>query len=308
MNEAKKNMIRYRFYIGMMAAALLLSACSGEEDTALPQEMGGGTQRLAVTTRAAEETMAFDSFNLYLSDYETNTKKEEHLLTWDETENAWLEDGQPCATSLLPAIVNASVCDSPDQITFSSNASNTEFYATYNNIPTDQSTADKLAAAGKPMFVCGRRLNAGEELSLDFLRACTKLVFNVNKDEVIASGGKGELSNIKVTARASSKYYIKSNANSGSWIAGNVGNFSCFYDETDRTITVYTGFTSYYSDQRIMTLDVDGISRRVLMKENLKIAPGNVYTFDLSITPNEVTRAATDATSIPLVLQSVTTE
>ncbi len=290
MNEAKKNMMRYRFYTGMMAAALLLSSCSQDEDAAVSQEVGDSMQQLAITTRAAEDTRAFDSFRLYLTDCETNTKTEEHLLTWDETASAWLEDGQPCVTSLLPVIVNAAVCDSPDQLTFSSNASNTEFYATYNNIPTDQSTADKLAVAGKPMFVCGRRLNAGEELSLDFLHACTKLVFNVNKDEVIANGGKGELSNIKVTALASSKYYIKSNANSGSWIAaGNEGNFSCFYDETDETITVYTGFTSYYSDQRIMTLDVDGISRRVVMKDDLKVIPGNVYTFNLKVGPNFIT-------------------
>ncbi len=281
-------MIRYRFYTGMMAAALLLSSCSQNEDIAVPQE-ADGTQRLAITTRAAEDTRTFDSFRLYLTDSETNTKTEEHLLTWNETTSAWLEDGQPCATALLPAIVNAAVCDSPDQITFSSNASNTEFYATC-KIPTDQSTADKLAAAGKPMFVCGRRLNAGEELSLDFQHACAKLVFNVNKDEVIANGGKGDLSNIKVTAYPSSKYYIKSNANSGSWTAvANEGNFSCFYDETDKTITVYTGFTSYYSGQRIMTLDVDGISRQVLMKGNLKVIPGNVYTFNLKVGPNFIT-------------------
>ena len=284
-------MIRHRFYIGMMAVALLLPSCSQDEDAALPQGADEVGQALTISTRTAAEE-SFDSFRLCLSDAATNTKKEEHILIKDAN-GAWLEDGKQPVTTLLPAIVNASVCDDPGQITFENYVINGKLqgYSVTGVIPTDQTDADKLAAAGKLMYAFHPQLEKSDELSLTFQHACSKLVFNVNKDKITAVNGKGQLKNIKINANNESIYIYQYNNENRGWISGtlNDNGFDCFYNETDETITAYIGYNAYKANDVLMTLDVDGISRNVRIKEDLEIIPGNVYTFTLDITPKEVT-------------------
>lgn len=290
--------IRYRLYVGMMAAALLLPSCTQEEDAALPTTgTDAAAQPLSVSTRAgADET--FDSFRLYLTDLATNTETEEHILTWDGTTGTWLENGRQPVTALLPAIVNATVCDAPDPITFENVVQDGELHSctVTCNIPADQTDADKLEAAGKLMFAFNPCLDKEGSLSLEFQHACSKLVFKVNKDELIAANGVGKLANIKVKANTESRYtYDYENESNGGWTPGyqdDDSGFDCFCDETDetnRTITAYIGYKEYKVGDVLMTLNVDGISRDVPINADLTVEPGNVYTFTLNITPKVVT-------------------
>lgn len=285
-------MIRHRFYIGMMAVALLLPSCSQNEDAALPQGADEVGQALTISTRATTDE-SFDSFRLCLSDAATNTQTEEHILTWDGTTNAWLEDGEQPVTALLPAIVNAAVCDDPDQITFENYVINGKLqgYSVTSVIPTDQTDADKLAAAGKLMYAFHPQLEKGDVLSLEFQHACVMLVFNVNKGKIEDAGGNGNLENIKVNANNESIYIYQYNNDNRGWISGttNDNGFDCFYNETDKTITAYIGYNKYKAGDVLMTLYVDGISRNVPINADLTVEPGNVYTFTLDITPKEVT-------------------
>lgn len=293
--------IRYKLYIGMMAAALLLPSCSQDEDAALPQGADDGTQTLTITTRTGsgqdDETTSttettINSFRMYLYDFATATKKEEHILTKDAN-GAWLEDGKKPVTALLPAIVNASVCDSPDQITFENYVMNGKLqaYSIISVIPTDQTDADKLAAAGKLMYAFHPQLEKGGVLSLEFQHACVMLVFNVNKGKIEDAGGNGNLENIKVNANNESIYIYQYNNDTRGWFSGttNDNGFDCFYNETDKTITAYIGYNKYKAGDVLMTLYVDGISRNVPINADLTVEPGNVYTFTLDITPKEVT-------------------
>lgn len=290
-------MIRHRFYIDMMAVALLLPSCSQDEDAALPQGADEVGQALTISTRATTDDL-FDSFRLCLSDAATGTKKEEHILA-KGANGAWLEDGEQPVTALLPAIVNASVCDCPDQITFENYVINGKLqgYSVTSVIPTDQTDADKLASAGKLMYAFHPQLEKGGELSLTFQHACSKLVFNVNKEKIEAAKGEGQLTKIKVNANNESIYIYQYNNDNRGWISGttNDNGFDCFYDETGKTITAYIGYSKYTKKENkeendvLMTLDVDGISRNVRIKEDLEIIPGNKYVFTLDITPKEVT-------------------
>lgn len=282
-------MIRHRFYIGMMAVALLLPSCSQDEDAALPPGVNEVRQALTISTRATTDD-SFDSFRLCLSDAATGTQTEVHLLTWDETVNAWLEDGKQPVTALLPAIVNASVCDSPDQITFENNLEEEKTTTVTCRIPTGQTDADNLASAGKQMFAIDK-LDKGKTLSLKFQHACSKLVFKVNKEKIEAAKGKGQLTNIKVNANNESIYIYQYNNGNKEWISGtsNDNGFDCFYDETGKTITAYIGYNEYKANDVLMILDVDGISRNVPINADLTVEPGNIYTFTLDITPKEVT-------------------
>lgn len=282
-------MIRHRFYIGMMAVALLLPSCSQDEEAALPQGADEVGQALTITTRAAAEE-SFDSFRLCLSDAATNTKKEEHILTKDAN-GAWLEDGKQPVTALLPAIVNASVCDAPGQITFDNYMLEGEMVGSgvTCNLPTDQTNEEKLEAAGGLMFALQSKLDKGDVLSLTFQHACSKLVFNVDKSEITQAGGAGTLKNIKINAHYTSIYYQGVQTGWTNWTQADDNGFDCFYNETDETITAYIGYKPCTAGDVLMTLDVDGISRNVRIKDNLEIIPGNVYTFTLDITPKEVT-------------------
>lgn len=171
-------------------AILLLPSCSQDEDAALPQGADEVGQALTISTRAAADE-SFDSFRLCLSDAATDTKKEEHILTKD-ADGAWLEDGKQPVTALLPAIVNASVCDNPDQITFENYVINGKLqgYSVTSVIPTDQRDADKLASAGKLMYAFHPQLEKGNVLSLEFQHACAMLVFTVNNKKVKDAGAK----------------------------------------------------------------------------------------------------------------------
>lgn len=291
-------MIRQRIYICMMAVALLLLSCSQDEDAALPQGADEVGQALTISTRATTDD-SFDSFRLCLSDAATGTKKEEHILTKDAN-GAWLEDGEQPVTALLPAIVNASVCDDPGQITFENYliSGKLQAYSITSVIPTDQTDADKLAAAGKLMYAFHPQLEKGGELSLTFQHACSMLVFTVNNKKVKDAGGEGILTKIKVNANNESIYvYNYGNVNNRGWFSGttNDNGFDCFYNETDKTITAYIGYSKYTQKENkeendvLMTLDVDGIPRNVRIKEDLEIIPGNKYVFTLDITPKEVT-------------------
>lgn len=310
-------MIRHKFYIGMMAVALLLPSCSQEEDVALPQGADDGAQTLTITTRTGsgqdDETTSttettINSFRLYLYDFATATKKEEHILTKDAN-GAWLEDGKKPVTALLPAIVNASVCDDPDQITFENYVLNGEMVGSgvTCNLPTDQTTEEKLEAAGSLMYALQAKLDKGEDLSLTFQHACSKLVFNVDKSEITQAGGVGKLDNIKINARYTSKYYQGVQTGWINWIQADDNGFDCFYNETDNTITAYIGYSKYAQKENkeendvLMTLDVDGIPRNVRIKEDLEIIPGNKYVFTLDITPKEVTASvvANEGNDIP---------
>lgn len=306
--------IRYKLYIGMMAAALLLPSCSQDEDAALPQGVDDGTQTLTITTRTGsgqdDETTSttettINSFRMYLYDFATATKKEEHILTKDAN-GAWLENGKQPVTALLPAIVNASVCDDPNQITFENYVINGKLqgYSVTSVIPTDQTDADRLASAGKLMYAFHPQLEKGDELSLTFQHACSMLVFNVNKEKIEAADGVGNLENIKVNANNESIYvYNYGNVNNRGWFSGTTNNngFDCFYNETDNTITAYIGYNEYKADDVLMTLYVDGISRNVPINADLTVEPGNIYTFTLDITPKEVTASvvANEGNDIP---------
>lgn len=288
--------IRYKLYIGMMAAALLLPSCSQEEDAALPTTgADAAAQPLSVRTRAgADET--FDSFRLYLHDLATNTETEEHILTWDGTTDAWLENGRQPVTVLLPAVANATVHDATNQITFENVVQDGELHSctVTCNIPTDQTNADKLEAAGKLMFAFNPRLDKEGSLSLAFRHACSKLVFTVDNDAVKKAGGEGKLTGIKINADNTSIYtYNYGNEANGVWTNGvqSDGNsgFDCFYDETNKTITAYIGYKEYKAGDVLMTLNVDGIPRNVPINADLTVKPGNIYTFNLDITPKEIT-------------------
>ena len=284
-------MIRHKFYIGMMAVALLLPSCSQEEDAALPQGADEVGQALTISTRATTDD-SFDSFRLCLSDAATGTKKEEHILT-KGANGAWLENGELPVTALLPAIVNASVCDNPDQITFENLVKNGELqvYWITSVIPTDQTDAGKLASACKLMYAFYPQLEKNGKLSLTFQHACSKLVFNVNKEKIEAAEGVGNLNSIKINANNESIYIYQYNNENRGWISGtpNDNGFDCFYNETDKTITAYIGYNKYKAGDVLMTLSVDGISRNVPINADLTVEPGNVYTFTLDITPKEVT-------------------
>lgn len=281
----------------MMAAALLLPSCSQEEDAALPTiGADAATQPLSVRTRAgADET--FDSFRLYLHDLATNTETEEHILSKDEN-GAWLENGKQPVTALLPAIVNATVCDTPDQITFENVVQDGELHSctVTCNIPADQTDADKLEAAGKLMYAFSPRLDKEGSLSLTFQHACSMLVFKVDNDAVKDAGGAGMLTNIKINANSTSVYtYDYENESNVGWIPvyqDDNSGFDCYCDETDetnKTITAYIGYKEYKAGDVLMTLDVDGISRNVPINADLTVEPGKSYTFTLDITPKEIT-------------------
>ncbi|MDO4180610.1 MAG: fimbrillin family protein [Bacteroidales bacterium] len=282
----------------LSAVALLLPSCNQEEDAALPTTgTDAAAQPLSVSTRAgADET--FDSFRLYLHDLATNTETEEHILAWDGTNGAWLENGRQPVTALLPAIVNATACDAPDQITFENVVQDGELHSctVTCNIPADQTDADKLEAAGKLMYAFSPRLDKDGSLSLEFQHACSMLVFTVNNKEVIAAGGKGKLANIKVKANTESRYtYDYENESNGGWTPvyqDDNSGFDCFCDETDetnKTITAYIGSKEYKAGDVLMTLNVDGIPRNVPINADLPVEPGKIYTFTLDITPKEIT-------------------
>lgn len=94
-----------------------------------------------------------------------------------------------------------------------------------------------------------------------------------------------------MNANNESIYIYQYNNDNREWISGtsNDNGFDCFYNETDNTITAYIGYNKYKTEDVLMTLSVDGISRNVPIKNALEIIPGNVYTFQLEITPKEVT-------------------
>lgn len=298
-------MTRYKLYTSMMAAALLmLAACSTEDCGTAPDGQDTAVRQLTITTRTtdgeADTEIPLDNFRLYLHDLATNTKTEEHILTKDEN-GAWLENGRQPVTALFPAVVNAAVCDAPDQITFTNwvTDGNVQAYAVTCNIPADQTDADKLAAAGKLMFAFSPRLDTDGSLSLAFRHACSMLVFTVNNKEVIAAGGNGKLTNIKINANNTSRYiYDYENESNVGWTPvyqDDDSGFDCFCDETDETnetnkkITAYIGYREYKAGDVLMTLDVDGIARNVPINADLTVEPGNVYTFTLDITPKVVT-------------------
>lgn len=288
--------IVYRKVISILSVvALLLPSCSQKEDAALPTGADATAQPLSVSTRAsADET--FDSFRLYLHDLATNTETEEHILTWDGTTDAWLENGKQPVTVLLPAVANAIVHDATNQITFENVVQDGELHSctVTCNIPTDQTNADKLEAAGRLMYAFCPRLDKEGSLSLTFQHACSMLVFTVNDDAVKDAGGAGVLTDIKINADNTSIYtYNYGNEANGEWTNGvqsdDNSGFDCFYDETNKTITAYIGYKEYKADDVFMTLDVDGIPRNVPINADLTVEPGKRYIFTLDITPKDIT-------------------
>lgn len=285
----------------LMAAALLLPSCSQDEDAASPRGADEAGQALTISTRAAEGAGAFDSFRLYLFDAATNTVAEEHLLTWDVEACAWLENGKPPVTELSSAIANAVVCDDSDLITFDNelNADGTKTVTC--RIPTDQTDAEKSAAAGKLMFAMSE-WNRGEPLSLTFQRACAKLVFLVDTTAVTEAGGEGKLTDINVGAHPEYVYHCyEGNSTDGyyKWNPEDKCNVTCFLADADAKhgdkpyITAYIGYRSCEAEEALMTLKVDGIPRSVKIGEAFDIVPGYEYTFDLTVTPKEITATVT---------------
>lgn len=285
----------YAHILTTAAVALLLPSCSQDEDAALPQGADEVGQALTISTRATTDE-SFDSFRLCLSDAATDTKKEEHILTKD-ADGVWLENGEQPVTALLPAIVNAAVCESSDQIMFENHLEGEETTTVICQIPTDQTDADKSAATGKQMFAISK-LDKGETLSLKFQRACSKLVFLVDNSAVINAGGKSALTNIKVGAHPEFVYHYYEDNDANNYYTYNEDatcDVTCYLAEADAehenkpSITAYLGYRRCNAGDVLMTLSVDGISRNVPIKNALEIIPGNVYTFQLEITPKEVT-------------------
>ena len=282
-------------YIGIMTAALLLASCNQDDDAAMPQGADEARQPLTVSTRAADDE-TFDSFRLYLHDLATNTVTEEHILTRDGETGAWLENGTYPVTDLLPAVVNAAVCDDPGQITFENYLDAPETTTVTCRIPADQTDADKLAEAGKRMFAVSR-LDKGQTLYLSFQHACAKMLFIVNDAAVTNAGGKGKLTGINLAAHSEYVYHCEGEGagNYYTWNEDDKCDVACFLAEADTgydnkpTVTACVGYNKYKAGDILMTLSVDGIARNVPINADLTVEPGNVYTFTLDITPKEVT-------------------
>lgn len=94
-----------------------------------------------------------------------------------------------------------------------------------------------------------------------------------------------------MNANNESIYIYQYNNDNRGWISGtsNDNGFDCFYNETDNTITAYIGYNKYKTEDVLMTLSVDGISRNVPINTDLTVEPGKIYTFTLDITPKEIT-------------------
>lgn len=84
-------MIGHRFYIGMMAVALLLPSCSQNEDAALPQ---GTVSKVSLTRATTDGTTPIDAGYGSLTVYAYEGMEEDNHTVWNYENGAWQQSGR----------------------------------------------------------------------------------------------------------------------------------------------------------------------------------------------------------------------
>ncbi len=268
MNEAKKNMVRYRFCIGIMAAALLLSACSGDEDAALPQDAVG---QVSLTRAATDGTALMDGGYGSLTVYAYEGTEEDNHTVWNYGNGEWQQTG----TLLVPArdasFIGVTGTGTPSSFTLPEAAK-------------DQSSESGMLAADF-MSTDRTTLGTGNSLTLDFKHRLSQVSVKVTEYGTEFGSVAPEISNITFQSAAS----IAADYDA----TGVVAITSATTPSIDITPsgTLSDGYAALIApkaaEEQLMSLQVNG--KTLAVKTTTDIESGKSYTFSLKVGKDYVT-------------------
>lgn len=261
-------MIRHRFYIGMMAVALLLPSCSQDEEAALPQ---GAVGKVSLTRAATGETTPIDARYGSLTVYAYEGTEEDNHTVWNYEDGAW----QPNGTLLVP-VREASF--------IGVTGTGTPFSFTLPEATKNQSSEDGMLAADF-MTTDRTALGAGNSLSLNFKHRMSQVTVKIA--EYGTEFGDTDPTITDVTFQSAASVTLDYDA------AETVTVTSATTSTIDITPsgTLTDGYTAIIAPkaagEQLMSLLANG--NTLTVKTNTGIESGKSYTFSLKVGKDYVT-------------------
>ena len=261
-------MIRHRFYIGMMAVALLLPSCSQDEEAALPQ---GAVGKVSLTRAATGETTPIDARYGSLTVYAYEGTEEDNHTVWNYEDGAW----QPNGTLLVP-VREASF--------IGVTGTGTPFSFTLPEAAKNQSSEDGMLAADF-MTTDRTALGAGNSLALNFKHRMSQVTVKIT--EYGTEFGDTDPAITDVTFRSAASIALDYDA------AETVTVTSATASPIDITPsgTLTDGYTAIIAPkaagEQLMSLQANG--KTLTVKTNADIESGKSYTFSLKVGKDYVT-------------------
>lgn len=261
-------MIRHRFYIGMMAVALLLPSCSQDEDAALPQ---GAVGKVSLTRAATGETTPIDAGYGSLTVYAYEGTEEDNHTVWNYEDGAWQQSG-----TLLVPVREANF--------IGVTGTGTPFSFTLPEAAKNQSSEDGMLAADF-MTTDRTALGADNTLSLNFKHRMSQVTVKIT--EYGTEFGDTDPTITDVTFQSAASIALDYDA------AETVTVTSTTASPIDITPsgTLTDGYSAIIAPkaagEQLMSLLANG--NTLTVKTNADIESGKSYTFSLKVGKDYVT-------------------
>lgn len=261
-------MIRHRFYIGMMAVALLLPSCSQDEDAALPQ---GAVGKVSLTRAATGETTPIDARYGSLTVYAYEGTEENNHTVWNYGNGAWQQSG-----TLLVPVREASF--------IGVTGTGTPFSFTLPEAAKNQSSEDGMLAADF-MTTDRTALGAGNSLSLNFKHRMSQVTVKIAEYGTEFGDTDPTITDVTFQSAAS----ITLDYDAAETVTVTSTTTSTINITPSGTLT--DGYTAIIAPkaagEQLMSLQANG--NTLTVKTNADIESGKSYTFSLKVGKDYVT-------------------